>query len=220
VKVLQSDARSRHRRCPRLVMASSRGRRARGRSGTRPRGQVKDEARGTGQIGQGQGDRSNPEPRWTGQIPSQGDRSNPVPSPGRGGGTGQIGGEGTPIERSSRHRRCPRLVHGQQPRTTTSTRTIRDKAKGTGQIPSLGGQVKYSRAAYDNSVANYRQTILTAFQGVEDQLSTLRILSQQAVVENAAVEAAQHAVEISLNEYKAGTVAYTTVVTAQARPAD
>jgi len=83
-----------------------------------------------------------------------------------------------------------------------------------------GGQrtaaVAAARAAYDNSVANYRQTILTAFQGVEDQLSTLRILSQQAVVENAAVEAAQHAVEISLNEYKAGTVAYTTVVTAQA----
>jgi NodT family efflux transporter outer membrane factor (OMF) lipoprotein len=83
-----------------------------------------------------------------------------------------------------------------------------------------GGQraaaVAAARAAYDNSVANYRQTILTAFQGVEDQLSTLRILSQQAVVENAAVEAAQHAVEISLNEYKAGTVAYTTVITAQA----
>jgi NodT family efflux transporter outer membrane factor (OMF) lipoprotein len=83
-----------------------------------------------------------------------------------------------------------------------------------------GGQrtaaVAAARAAYDESVANYRQTVLTAFQGVEDQLSTLRILSQQAVVENAAVEAAQHAVEISLNEYKAGTVAYTTVITAQA----
>jgi outer membrane protein TolC len=69
--------------------------------------------------------------------------------------------------------------------------------------------------AYDSSVANYRQTVLTAFQGVEDQLSALRILRQQAVVENSAIEAAQHAVDISLNEYKAGTVAYTTVITAQ-----
>jgi outer membrane protein TolC len=93
-------------------------------------------------------------------------------------------------------------------------------AASASQTVFEGGQraaaVAAARAVYDNSVANYRQTILTAFQGVEDQLSTLRILSQQAVVENAAVEAAQHAVEISLNEYKAGTVAYTTVVTAQA----
>jgi NodT family efflux transporter outer membrane factor (OMF) lipoprotein len=82
-----------------------------------------------------------------------------------------------------------------------------------------GGQrtaaVAAARAAYDSSVASYRETVLTAFQSVEDQLSTLRILSQQAVVENSAVEAAQHAVDITLNEYKAGTVAYTTVITAQ-----
>jgi NodT family efflux transporter outer membrane factor (OMF) lipoprotein len=82
-----------------------------------------------------------------------------------------------------------------------------------------GGQrtaaVAAARAGYESSVANYRQTVLTAFQGVEDDLSTLRILSQQAAVENSAVEAAQRAVDITLNEYKAGTVAYTTVITAQ-----
>jgi NodT family efflux transporter outer membrane factor (OMF) lipoprotein len=87
------------------------------------------------------------------------------------------------------------------------------------EIVFEGGQrtaaVAAARAAYESSVANYREVVLTAFQGVEDQLSTLRILGQQAVVENSAVEAAQHAVDISLNEYRAGTVAYTTVITAQ-----
>ncbi len=77
-------------------------------------------------------------------------------------------------------------------------------------------QVAAARAAYDQSVATYRQTVLTAFQGVEDELSTLRILKQQAVVQDEAVRSARQAVQIALNEYRAGTVAYTTVVTAQA----
>ena len=77
-------------------------------------------------------------------------------------------------------------------------------------------QVAAARAAYDGAVANYRQVVLTAFQGVEDQLSTLRILQQQAAVDTDAVNAAQRAVTIALNEYQAGTQAYTTVVTAQA----
>jgi outer membrane protein TolC len=57
--------------------------------------------------------------------------------------------------------------------------------------------------------------VLTAFQQVEDELSDLRILQQQAAAEAAAVRAAQHSLDIALNEYRAGTVAYTTVVTAQ-----
>jgi NodT family efflux transporter outer membrane factor (OMF) lipoprotein len=72
-----------------------------------------------------------------------------------------------------------------------------------------------AQATYDGSVATYRQTVLTAFQQVEDQLSNLRILQQQAGAEDTAVRAAQRSLDIALNEYRAGTVAYTTVVTAQ-----
>jgi NodT family efflux transporter outer membrane factor (OMF) lipoprotein len=76
--------------------------------------------------------------------------------------------------------------------------------------------VAAARATYDGSVANYRQVVLTAFQGVEDQLSTLRILQEQAAIEADAVASARRAVDIALNEYRAGTQSYTTVVTAQA----
>ena len=75
--------------------------------------------------------------------------------------------------------------------------------------------VRAAQASYDSSVATYRQTVLTAFQQVEDELSDLRILQQQAAAEDTAVRAAQHSLDIALNEYRAGTVAYTTVVTAQ-----
>jgi NodT family efflux transporter outer membrane factor (OMF) lipoprotein len=82
-----------------------------------------------------------------------------------------------------------------------------------------GGQrsaaVAAARAAYDQSIANYREIVLAAFQNVEDELASLRILGQQIGVDQAAVKAAQQAVEITLNEYQAGTVAYTTVITAQ-----
>ena len=82
-----------------------------------------------------------------------------------------------------------------------------------------GGQrsaaVAAARAAYDQSVANYRETVLAAFQNVEDELASLRVLGQQIGVDEAAVQAAQRAVEITLNEYQAGTVTYTTVITAQ-----
>jgi NodT family efflux transporter outer membrane factor (OMF) lipoprotein len=76
--------------------------------------------------------------------------------------------------------------------------------------------VAAARANYDASVASYRQTVLTSFQQVEDQLSTLRILQQQADVQDRAVRLARQAVQVALNEYRAGTVAYTTVVTNQA----
>jgi NodT family efflux transporter outer membrane factor (OMF) lipoprotein len=82
-----------------------------------------------------------------------------------------------------------------------------------------GGQrsaaVAVARAAYDQSVANYRETVLAAFQNVEDELASLRVLGQQIGVDQAAMQAAQQAVEITLNEYQAGTIAYTTVITAQ-----
>jgi len=78
------------------------------------------------------------------------------------------------------------------------------------------GAVAQARATYDADIANYRQTVLTAFQGVEDQLAALRILEQETSVAEATVKSAEEAVRLTLNEYKAGTVAYTAVVTAQA----
>jgi NodT family efflux transporter outer membrane factor (OMF) lipoprotein len=77
-------------------------------------------------------------------------------------------------------------------------------------------QVDSARAVYEQSVASYRQTVLTAFQQVEDQLAALRILAQQAKVQAEAVKAAQEQVAIQLNQYSAGTTAFTAVVVAQA----
>jgi NodT family efflux transporter outer membrane factor (OMF) lipoprotein len=77
-------------------------------------------------------------------------------------------------------------------------------------------QVAAARAAYDGSVATYRQTVLAAFQQVEDELAALRILAQQAEVQKRAVESAREAVRLTIFQYEAGTVAYTSVVTVQA----
>lgn len=71
-------------------------------------------------------------------------------------------------------------------------------------------------AAYDAEVADYRQTVLTALREVEDHLVALRILEDAAAVQNDAVGAARLAVELALNQYRAGTVSYLNVVTAQA----
>ena len=71
-------------------------------------------------------------------------------------------------------------------------------------------------AAYDESVANYRQTVLTGFQEVEDNLAALRILEEEARVQAEATAAAQQVLEYSLNQYKAGITNYLQVVTAQA----
>jgi NodT family efflux transporter outer membrane factor (OMF) lipoprotein len=78
-----------------------------------------------------------------------------------------------------------------------------------------GAAVMAARAGYDQAVATYRQTVLNAFQQVEDELSSLRILEQQATAEQEAVEAARRAVDVILNQYRAGTVAYTSVITEQ-----
>ncbi|MFO1073633.1 MAG: efflux transporter outer membrane subunit [Geminicoccaceae bacterium] len=76
--------------------------------------------------------------------------------------------------------------------------------------------VDAARAAYEQSVADYRQTVLTAFQEVEDGLSDLRILGEQATAQAETVRLARQSVAIALNEYQAGVASYTTVVTAQA----
>ena len=72
-----------------------------------------------------------------------------------------------------------------------------------------------ARAAYESAAANYRQTVLTALQQVEDNLAGLRILSAEAQVEQDAVGEATQAAQIALNEYNAGTVDFTTVAAAQ-----
>jgi NodT family efflux transporter outer membrane factor (OMF) lipoprotein len=77
-------------------------------------------------------------------------------------------------------------------------------------------QVAVAKAAYESSIANYRSTVLKALQNVEDDLAGLRILEQQGAVLSSAVRDAMHGSEIALNEYRAGTVDYTTVATAQA----
>jgi NodT family efflux transporter outer membrane factor (OMF) lipoprotein len=76
-------------------------------------------------------------------------------------------------------------------------------------------QTAQARAAYDASVDNYRQTVLTGLQQVEDNLVTLRVLERQAGIEDETVMAAREAERLTLNQYKAGTVPYTSVITAQ-----
>jgi NodT family efflux transporter outer membrane factor (OMF) lipoprotein len=76
-------------------------------------------------------------------------------------------------------------------------------------------ELRGARAAYNGSVANYRETVLGAFEQVEDNLAGLRILEQEAQVEDATVAEAADATRIAINEYQAGTVDFTTVTTAQ-----
>jgi NodT family efflux transporter outer membrane factor (OMF) lipoprotein len=72
-----------------------------------------------------------------------------------------------------------------------------------------------ARDAYEQQVANYRQTVLAAFQDVEDNLAALRILNQEAVANQEAVTAAEHSLAISTNRYKGGVTTYLEVLTAQ-----
>ncbi|MDB5780513.1 efflux transporter outer membrane subunit [Caballeronia mineralivorans] len=77
-------------------------------------------------------------------------------------------------------------------------------------------QTEAARAAYDSAVATYRQTILSAFQDVEDNLASQRILANEVVVQEQAVASAQQALAIVTNQYKSGTVGFINVLTAQA----
>jgi NodT family efflux transporter outer membrane factor (OMF) lipoprotein len=76
-------------------------------------------------------------------------------------------------------------------------------------------EVAQARAAYEGSIDEYRQTVLSGLEQVEDQIVTLRVLERQAVVEDEAVTAAKLAETLTLNQYKAGTVPYSSVITAQ-----
>jgi NodT family efflux transporter outer membrane factor (OMF) lipoprotein len=72
-----------------------------------------------------------------------------------------------------------------------------------------------AKASYNASVANYRQTVLTGFQQVEDNLAALRILEQEAGVQTSAVEAAQRSLDLSNARYDGGVTSYLEVITAQ-----
>ncbi len=72
-----------------------------------------------------------------------------------------------------------------------------------------------ARAIYTQAQANYQQTILTAFQEVEDNLAALRILQDEAKTQQAAVIAAQRSLDLSISRYKGGVANYLEVTTAQ-----
>lgn len=81
-----------------------------------------------------------------------------------------------------------------------------------GRRRALNDQAK---AAYDGSVASYRETVLAAFQQVEDNLAALRILEQEAGVQATAVQAAERSLDLSNTRYEGGVTSYLEVITAQ-----
>jgi NodT family efflux transporter outer membrane factor (OMF) lipoprotein len=91
-------------------------------------------------------------------------------------------------------------------------------ASGTETLFDFGerhAEVEAAKAAYEAAVASYRGTVLTAFQDVENYLSGLRILAEQAQALDVAVRDAERGAQIALAEFEAGTVDYTTVAVAQ-----
>lgn len=76
-------------------------------------------------------------------------------------------------------------------------------------------QLQSARATYEANVANYRQTALTAFQEVEDNLASLRVLEQEAAQQHEATQSAENSLNLSMNRYKGGLVTYLEVITAQ-----
>jgi NodT family efflux transporter outer membrane factor (OMF) lipoprotein len=76
-------------------------------------------------------------------------------------------------------------------------------------------QLDEAQAAYDAMAAAYRQTVLTAFQQVEDNLTALRVLEQESADLDRAVKSAERSVTVSTAQYKAGTVSYLQVITVQ-----
>jgi NodT family efflux transporter outer membrane factor (OMF) lipoprotein len=91
-------------------------------------------------------------------------------------------------------------------------------ASGTENLIDFGyrhAEVLAAKAAYEGAVANYRGTVLSAFEAVENDLSNLTILADQAQALEVAVTDAKRGTQIALAEYQAGTVDYTTVAVAQ-----
>ena len=78
------------------------------------------------------------------------------------------------------------------------------------------GLVEGAEASYDGAVATYRETVLTAFQQVEDQLAALRILEQEAQQQAGAVQYAERSLQLANAQYQGGITTYLQVITAQA----
>jgi len=107
--------------------------------------------------------------------------------------------------------------------------TITTLLQGPSALWSVGGSVAETifdggrrhalndeaKAAYDSTVASYRQTVLTAFQQVEDNLAALRILEQEAGIQATAVQSAQRSLALSNTRYEGGVTSYLEVITAQ-----
>jgi hypothetical protein len=99
------------------------------------------------------------------------------------------------------------------------TVTVRSRVDGQLMSFDFGRRragVNLSEAAYDETVAAYRQSALTAFQEVEDYLAALRYLAEEAAQQDAAVRAAQESLALETDRYKAGTVSYLDVLQTQA----
>lgn len=77
-------------------------------------------------------------------------------------------------------------------------------------------QTEAAIASYDQTVANYRQTVLKAFQDVEDNLTSLHVLADEGKIVDSQVADARKSQQIAMNQYKAGKVSYLNVATAQA----
>jgi NodT family efflux transporter outer membrane factor (OMF) lipoprotein len=83
-----------------------------------------------------------------------------------------------------------------------------------------GANVDQSRAAYDATVAAYRQTVLTGYQEVEDNFAAQQILASEAQAQDEAVKAAQQSLAVTMNQYQAGIVSYLNVIIAQTTALD
>ena len=80
-----------------------------------------------------------------------------------------------------------------------------------------GAEVERTRAVFDESVADYRQAVLTAFREVEDELAAQRWLAEEVKIQEDAARLARESVALTVNQYKAGTVSYLNVVLVQAQ---
>jgi len=102
---------------------------------------------------------------------------------------------------------------------TLPNRTWSLGAALAGTLLDFGGRagaVSSAEASYDETVANYRQTVLNGFQEVENNLATLHWLAQESDVQVEATRLARESVALTINQYKAGTVSYLAVVIVQA----
>ena len=104
--------------------------------------------------------------------------------------------------------------------TTSKATPDRDKlaanAKSAKTLGTLAAQTAQAKAVYEADVAAYRQTVLTAFGQVEDNLAALRILEQEALIQDSAVKDSLKAVALETDQYKAGTVSALDVINTQA----